>query len=134
MRRSGTTSPARRASGVHCAKCWSNDMPERVVKLPDIGEGVAEAELVEWHVKGSGPAGRVTHEDLDAFLSQPPDNRNGRIRANTEVTEIKIAGLRRAIAGKISLASTRIPHFTYVEELDVTALEELRATLNKDAP
>src|SRR5436189_1658430 len=51
MRRSGTTSPARRASGVHCAKCWSNDMPERVVKLPDIGEGVAEAEIVEWHVK-----------------------------------------------------------------------------------
>src|SRR5437879_6808222 len=51
MRRSGTTSRARSASGAHCAKCWSNDMPERVVKLPDIGEGVAEAELVEWHVK-----------------------------------------------------------------------------------
>src|SRR5882672_10731510 len=51
MRRSGTTSRARRASGAPCAKCWSNDMAERVVKLPDIGEGIAEAELVEWHVK-----------------------------------------------------------------------------------
>src|SRR5258708_19174696 len=51
MRRSGTTSRARPVWGAHCAKCWSNDMPERVVKLPDIGEGVAEAELVEWHVK-----------------------------------------------------------------------------------
>src|SRR5258705_4493146 len=51
MRRSGTTSRARRAWAAPCAKCWSNDMPERVVKLPDIGEGVAEAELVEWHVK-----------------------------------------------------------------------------------
>ena len=50
------------------------------------------------------------------------------------MTEIKIAGLRRKIAEKISLASASIPHFTYVEEVDVTALEELRATLNKDQP
>jgi 2-oxoisovalerate dehydrogenase E2 component (dihydrolipoyl transacylase) len=53
---------------------------------------------------------------------------------NTQVTEIKIVGLRRKIAEKISRASTRIPHFTYVEEVDVTALEELRQTLNKDQP
>jgi 2-oxoisovalerate dehydrogenase E2 component (dihydrolipoyl transacylase) len=47
------------------------------------------------------------------------------------VEDIKIVGLRRRIAEKMSIANARIPHITYVEEVDVTALEELRATLNK---
>ena len=42
--------------------------------------------------------------------------------------DIKIVGLRRRIAEKMAIANTRIPHITYVEEVDVTALEELRAT------
>jgi len=47
------------------------------------------------------------------------------------VEDIKVVGLRRKIAEKMSTANSRIPHITYVEEVDVTGLEELRATLNK---
>lgn len=106
----------------------------RPLAAPAVRLRAREAGVDLRHIQGSGPAGRITHEDLDAYLAHPPDSRNGRLRQNTQVTEIKIAGLRRKIAEKISLASTSIPHFTYVEEVDVTALEELRATLNKDQP
>jgi 2-oxoisovalerate dehydrogenase E2 component (dihydrolipoyl transacylase) len=47
------------------------------------------------------------------------------------VEEIRVVGLRRKIAEKMQRAKARIPHITYVEEVDVTALEELRAALNK---
>jgi 2-oxoisovalerate dehydrogenase E2 component (dihydrolipoyl transacylase) len=106
----------------------------RPLAAPAVRLRAREAGVDLRHLKGSGPAGRITHEDLDAYLAHPPESRPGQLRVNTQVTEIKIAGLRRKIAEKISLASTRIPHFTYVEEVDVTALEELRATLNKDQP
>lgn len=83
-------------------------------------------------VPGTGPDGRITHEDLDLFLSQgarqasamsPPARR-------TAVEEVRITGLRRRIAERMTLSASRIPHITYVEEIDVTALEELRTTLN----
>ncbi len=53
---------------------------------------------------------------------------------NNSVEEIRIVGLRRKIAEKMSLASSRIPHITYIDEVDVTALEELRAKLNEMRP
>ncbi|WP_018235744.1 dihydrolipoamide acetyltransferase family protein [Ensifer sp. BR816] len=85
-------------------------------------------------VIGTGPAGRITHEDLDLFIgrgAEPMPAQVGLTRKTT-VEEIKIAGLRRRIAEKMSLSTSRIPHITYVEEVDVTALEELRATMNRD--
>jgi 2-oxoisovalerate dehydrogenase E2 component (dihydrolipoyl transacylase) len=76
-------------------------------------------------VRGSGPAGRITHDDLTADTSKPPrPNR----RSATE--EIRLTGLRRVIADKMAESSRRIAHFSYVEEVDVTALEELRTHLN----
>ncbi|TIN46210.1 MAG: 2-oxo acid dehydrogenase subunit E2, partial [Mesorhizobium sp.] len=55
MRRSGSISPAPRGSGARSSRPWKPEggrtMGEYVIKLPDVGEGVAEAELVEWHVK-----------------------------------------------------------------------------------
>jgi 2-oxoisovalerate dehydrogenase E2 component (dihydrolipoyl transacylase) len=84
-------------------------------------------------IPGSGPAGRISHEDLEAFLARGPQvaKSTGRAR-NDAVEEIKIVGLRRKIAEKMALSASRIPHITYVEEIDVTALEELRAALNKE--
>ena len=84
-------------------------------------------------VAGSGPAGRITHEDLDAFVARAPGATAARgLQARTAITEVKLVGLRRRIAEKMAVAHARIPHITYVEEIDVTALEDLRATLNRD--
>jgi 2-oxoisovalerate dehydrogenase E2 component (dihydrolipoyl transacylase) len=83
-------------------------------------------------VPGSGPAGRITHEDLDAFIARGPQAaRPTGPQRNDTVEDIKIVGLRRKIAEKMALAKSRIPHITYIEEIDVTALEDLRAALNK---
>src|SRR5437763_12920548 len=51
MRRNGITSLDLLASAARCSKQWTSEMTEHVIRLPDVGEGVAEAELVEWHVK-----------------------------------------------------------------------------------
>ena len=96
-------------------------------------------------VPGSGPAGRITHEDLDGFIarggSQPASAPSGGASTYAKAegtTEVRIIGLRRKIAEKMAESVRRIPHITYVEEIDVTALEELRAHLNatkaKDQP
>lgn len=83
-------------------------------------------------VQGSGPAGRVTHADIDAFLLRGPElSRGAGLVEKSAVTEVKVVGLRRRIAEKMALSKARIPHITIVEEVDVTALEELRAALNR---
>jgi 2-oxoisovalerate dehydrogenase E2 component (dihydrolipoyl transacylase) len=85
-------------------------------------------------VAGSGPAGRITHADLDAYLSgrqghgqAGADNRYAELSGEEQVPVI---GLRRRIAEKMQMAKRQIPHFTYVEEVDVTELEALRTQLN----
>jgi 2-oxoisovalerate dehydrogenase E2 component (dihydrolipoyl transacylase) len=84
-------------------------------------------------VRGSGPAGRITHDDLDVFLrgSVQPGGGRGRV-ANTEVETVKVVGLRRRIAQRMAESKRRAAHFAYVEEVDVTALEELRGKLNAE--
>jgi 2-oxoisovalerate dehydrogenase E2 component (dihydrolipoyl transacylase) len=87
------------------------------------------------YVAGSGPAGRITHADLDAHLSGhgrghaagSADNRYAELEGEQAVPLI---GLRRKIAEKMQLSKRQIPHFTYVEEVDVTELEALRTQLN----
>jgi 2-oxoisovalerate dehydrogenase E2 component (dihydrolipoyl transacylase) len=85
-------------------------------------------------VHGSGPAGRITQQDLDIYLAsrgQPQQARGGTTYAErNDETEVPVIGLRRKIAQKMQDAKRRIPHFSYVEEIDVTELEALRARLN----
>lgn len=86
-------------------------------------------------LQSSGPGGRVTHADLDAFLGaarrQARELAQGATAAKRDVVdEQHIVGVRRRIAERMQEAKRRIPHFSYVEEVDVTALEELRAALN----
>ena len=85
------------------------------------------------HVVGSGPAGRITHEDLDAFIAAGGDAgaaRGSGLAKRTAIEEVKVIGMRRAIARQMQEAKRRIPHFAYVEEVDMTELEELRVHLN----
>jgi 2-oxoisovalerate dehydrogenase E2 component (dihydrolipoyl transacylase) len=75
-------------------------------------------------VKGSGPHGRILVEDLERHRGQPkPARREG-------VEEIKLVGMRRKIADRMAQSKRQIPHFSYVEEFDLTELEALRADLN----
>ena len=107
---------------------------ERPIASPAVRLRAREAGVDLRQLRGSGPAGRILHEDLDAFLrgggtAPAPGGR----AADTRVEEIKVAGLRRRIAEKMAEAKRRVAHFSYIEEVDLTALEELRAALNAEA-
>lgn len=109
-------------------------LADKPLATPAVRLRAREAGVDLRQVSGSGPAGRITHQDLDAFLAGPQKGAGTGRSPQTQVTEIKITGLRRMIAEKVSAASSRIPHFTYVEEVDVTALEALREKLNAQSP
>jgi 2-oxoisovalerate dehydrogenase E2 component (dihydrolipoyl transacylase) len=87
-------------------------------------------------VNGTGPGGRISAQDLETVIS-------GKGGAGAKpvthaprkgVEEIKIIGVRRVIAERMSAAKRNIPHFAYVEEVDVTELESLRQYLNSRLP
>jgi 2-oxoisovalerate dehydrogenase E2 component (dihydrolipoyl transacylase) len=106
---------------------------EKPLASPAVRLRAKEAGIDLRQVAGSGPAGRIGHEDIEAFLARGPQmTRISGFAPNDAVQDIKVVGLRRKIAEKMSLSKSRIPHITYVEEIDVTALEELRAALNKE--
>jgi 2-oxoisovalerate dehydrogenase E2 component (dihydrolipoyl transacylase) len=81
-------------------------------------------------VRGTGPGRRITHEDLQRFMENRNSATAAAVTQNESVIEIPVIGLRRAVAERMLLAKTRIPHITYVEEIDVTEVEELRESLN----
>jgi 2-oxoisovalerate dehydrogenase E2 component (dihydrolipoyl transacylase) len=105
---------------------------EKPLASPAVRLRVREAGVDLRQIPGTGPAGRITHDDLDAFLARGAAPAKAGPARRTDVEEVKIVGLRRRIAEKMALAKSRIPHITYVEEVDVSALEDLRAALNKD--
>src|SRR5580700_7235135 len=78
-------------------------------------------------VQGSGPAGRVL--DADLVAAKPPT-----LARREGLTDVKVIGLRRRIAERMMDSYRRIPHFAYVEEVDVTELEALRVHLNASRP
>ena len=108
---------------------------EKPLASPAVRSQAREAGVDLRFVRGTGPAGRVTHGDLDAHLARPPEaapQRSARA-PNTIVETIKVVGMRRRIAENMAESARRVAHFSYVEEVDVTALEELRASLNARA-
>ncbi len=88
-------------------------------------------------VSGSGPASRITHQDLDNWIASGGIQQGSVTRgANTGIEDIRVVGMRRRIAEKMRIAKRQIPHITIVEEVEIEALEDLRAALNtkhKDA-
>ena len=85
-------------------------------------------------VPGSGAEGRILHEDLDAWLVRrpgPPAPSEARHAERNDEEAVPVTGVRRRIAQRMQDAMRRIPHFTYVEEVDVTELELLRARINE---
>ncbi|HQR22270.1 MAG TPA: dihydrolipoamide acetyltransferase family protein [Burkholderiaceae bacterium] len=106
---------------------------EKPIASPAVRRRAWELGIELQFVPGSGGGGRILHEDLDAYL----DRRGAPVAGGPQLVkrhdeqQVQVIGLRRKIAQKMQEAKRRIPHFTYVEEIDVTELEVLRAQLNE---
>ena len=134
----GTTSPPSSRQPISPTASTGAPRPEGTVPLasPAVRARAREGGIDLRQVAGTGPAGRITQQDIDAVFSASSGSRpatlvSGRAR-RTSLEEIKIVGMRRRIADRMALANTEIPHITVVEEVDMTSLEDLRAKLNDD--
>jgi 2-oxoisovalerate dehydrogenase E2 component (dihydrolipoyl transacylase) len=106
---------------------------EKPLAAPAVRKRALDAGVDLRRVPGSGPAGRITHEDLDRYFEHGSSGGAARGRsADTSVKEIPVIGLRRKIAEKMTVSRSRIPDIVYVDEIDMTALEDLRARLNTE--
>ncbi len=130
---SGTTSPAS-GGGRQVAARPSGERP---LASPAVRQRALDADIELSAVPGTGPAGRITHNDLDDFIAAggrlvaKVGGASGPSRApRTGVETQKVIGLRRKIAENMALSKRTIPHITYVDEIDLTALEDLRKHLN----
>ena len=94
---------------------------------PAVRRRARELDIDLQSVSGSAPGGRIVQQDLDDFAASAPV---GRSWQRHDEQAVPVIGLRRKIAQKMQEAKRRIPHFTYVEEIDMTELENLRTTLN----
>jgi len=107
---------------------------ERPLASPAVRRRALDMGIDLRRVHGSGPAGRIEHHDLDTFAAgggQVQGVRGSQYVERHGEEQIPVIGLRRKIAQKMQEAKRRIPHFSYVEEVDVTELEQLRQQLNK---
>jgi 2-oxoisovalerate dehydrogenase E2 component (dihydrolipoyl transacylase) len=141
----GSATPAMTSAGGNGA-APAAARTERVATSPAIRRRAHEAGIDLRQIAGSGPNGRIVPRDLEAYVArrapQPTPLRaapkavpaaraaEARVAPSGATEEIKVIGLRRLIAQRMSEAKRNIPHFAYVEELDVTELESLRRHLN----
>ncbi len=105
---------------------------DRPTAAPAVRARAKELGLDLSTIQGSGPDGRIMHDDLDRGMSRDPSG-GGLSRSPAEGRATPVRGVRRRIAERLSDAWTTIPHITYVDEIDMTELERLRAELNVDA-
>lgn len=108
---------------------------EKPLAAPAVRQRAWDLGIELQFVHGSGPAGRILHSDLDAHVAgrrggAQGTGRDERYAKREGEQSAPVIGLRRKIAEKMQEAKRNIPHFTYVEEVDVTELEALRTQLN----
>jgi 2-oxoisovalerate dehydrogenase E2 component (dihydrolipoyl transacylase) len=127
--------PARNnAPPVHVASA-TRQPGEKPIASPALRRRAWDLGIDLRYVSGSGAAGRIMQQDLDAYAARGAGSHgvaNHAMRYQEQHVEeaLPVIGLRRKIAQKMQEAKRRIPHFTYVEEIDVTELEALRTRLN----
>jgi 2-oxoisovalerate dehydrogenase E2 component (dihydrolipoyl transacylase) len=113
----------------------AREADERPLASPAVRKHALDLGIQLRLVRGTGPAGRVLHEDLKAYLAQGQSNVSAPVAAayaqRNDEEQIQVIGMRRKIAQRMQDATQRAAHFSYVEEIDVTAIEELRAHLNE---
>jgi 2-oxoisovalerate dehydrogenase E2 component (dihydrolipoyl transacylase) len=141
------TKPAAQPATLTLAASRAESVPqaaaaEKALASPAVRRRARELGIELGLVHGTGPEGRITHDDIESFAGRRNGGaalrfnvpRGGTVAPGAERHDeetIPVIGLRRKIAEKMQESKRRIPHFTYVEEVDVTALEELRAQLNR---
>jgi 2-oxoisovalerate dehydrogenase E2 component (dihydrolipoyl transacylase) len=106
---------------------------EKPIASPAVRRRAWEAGVELQFVPGTGPGGRISQFDLDSYIASGGTTGQAAatgLRKKPGTEDIKVIGLRRTIAMRMQHAKRRIPHFSYIEEVDVTDLEELRAKLN----
>lgn len=104
---------------------------EKPLASPSVRGRARDAGIDLRQVRGSGGAGRITHDDLEAWIAGGGVAQGtGKPARDNSVSEVRVMGLRRKIAERMQLAKRTIAHITIVEEIDVTALEDLRSKLN----
>lgn len=109
----------------------SRDAYGRPVASPAVRKRARDVGIDLRQIAGSGPAGRITHADLDDYTaSLEPEGAVSSYGPVEGAEDIKVTGLRRKIAERMDAANRHVPHITIVEEVDVTALEDLRQRLN----
>lgn len=120
---SPTTAPKNKSSQMDTVSRRGEGNKDKVLASPAVRKRAADKKLDLSDAKASGLEGQVTQADLDKLEKglEPQDGE----------TRIKIIGLRRVIAQRMQEAKRHIPHFTYVDEIDVTELEAFRARINK---
>ena len=107
---------------------------DKPIASPAVRARAEELGIKLQYITPTGPAGRITHEDLEAFVASGGQVSTGRTSGYAKrdgINEVKVIGLRRKIAEKMQESKRRIPHYAYVDEVDMTELESLRAHLNK---
>jgi 2-oxoisovalerate dehydrogenase E2 component (dihydrolipoyl transacylase) len=134
--------PATSSAQAEEVQSESVEVSGRVKASPATRRKAREAGIDLRRVQGSGPSGRIMPKDFVAAMSGVAHaGTNGGaaaapslLRQRTGAEEIKVIGVRRVIAQRMTDAARTIPHFSYVEEIDVTELESLRMHLNSKAP
>ncbi len=133
-----TSAPSARAAG-KTAAAPATPVSETITSIdkplasPSVRRHARELQIDLTRVRGSGPGGRIGHDDLvrHAEGASAKPERAPRYAERNDQHDVAVIGLRRQIALRMR-ESLRIPHFTYVEEIDVTELEALRAQLNDE--
>ena len=137
--------PSARSTNGAAAPATAVARPGRVATSPAVRRRAHEAGIDLQQVAGSGPNGRIVAKDLEAHVAQrgvqptplraaPKAVAAARAPMAGATEEVKVIGLRRLIAQRLSEAKRTIPHFAYVEELDITELDSLRRHLNQRPP
>ncbi len=106
---------------------------QTLMASPAVRRRAREAEVDLSKVPTTDSSGRITHQDLNAHIATLGELAIGGVRnVRTAIHQVPLKGLRRVIAKKMHLSKRSIPHYSYVEEVDMTDLEKLRKHLNKN--
>lgn len=125
------SNPAEKAVSQDDEKAEIDRRTHKILTSPSIRKQAKDTGVDLRKITGTGPKGRITRSDFDDYLAQSQKAGGGMPnKLKTGVHKVKLVGMRRKIAQKMTLSKSRIPHITIIEEIDMTNVEDLRKQLN----